>query len=266
MGSSSRSASTQATENNSTTFGIQGANNGLILNGSGNTVTDGGAFKLVGDIVDALPIFFSQGAGIISDGFNAVSDFTMSSERQGENVINGAVDIFNRGTDANIEMMRLGSDTLTETGDILRSGLDAAYDFGSDAMQNVSTNADISMQLGRDLASDSMNNNYKLSELITDATSKANDNNTFLSGRSMDNSAYLAETLAKTAMDSGNEANKQATNQLISGFEDMLNFADGYSRSDGSQLAKDNNNTMLLMVGGFAVVVLGAVVIVSRRH
>lgn len=60
MGSSSRSASSQTTNNTSTTFGIQGANNGLVINGSGNTITDGGAFKLIGDFVDTLPIFSAK--------------------------------------------------------------------------------------------------------------------------------------------------------------------------------------------------------------
>ncbi|WP_351001092.1 hypothetical protein [Shewanella sp. TB7-MNA-CIBAN-0143] len=264
MGSSSRSASTQATENNSTTFGIQGANNGLILNGSGNTVTDGGAFKLVGDFVDQLPMFFTQGAGMVSDGFNAVTDVAMMGERQNENLLNAAGNLFGDVSNAQIEMSRLGSQMMTETGDILQNSQENAFNFGSDAMDHVSQTADSAIYANGLVTTEAMNGNSDLAAIVAGAIETANSNNTFLAGRSIDNSSLLAESLARTSLDAGNDANATAMGQLQRGFDSMMGFAEQYSRSDGAALAENNNKTMLYTLGGTALLA-GAVILAGRK-
>ncbi|MGI2072636.1 hypothetical protein [Shewanella baltica] len=264
MGSSSRSASTQATENNSTTFGIQGANNGLILNGSGNTVTDGGAFKLVGDVVDTLPIFFSQGAGMVSDGFNAVSDIGMIAERQNEHLLNTAGNLFGDVSNSQNEMMRLGASVLTETGDILQNSQANAFDFGSDAMRHVGKTADSAIYANSLVTTDAMRSNADLTALVAGALQNANNSNADLAGLSMNNSASLAESLSRTALDSNNEANDSAMSELQRGFDSMMGFAEQYSRSDGAALAENNNKTMMYTLGG-AALVAGVIVLAGRK-
>ncbi|MCW3173749.1 hypothetical protein [Shewanella subflava] len=264
MGSSSRSASTQATENNSTTFGIQGANNGLILNGSGNTVTDGGAFNLVGKLVELLPDFNQAGLDMVSDGFNAVSDVSMVAERQNEHLLNTAGDLFGDVSNSQNEMMRLGASVLTETGDILQNSQNNAFDFGSDAMEHVSQTADAAIYANGMVTTEAMRGNSDLAAIVAGAIEAANDNNTFLAGRSMDNSAVLAETLTKTTLDAGNEANETAMGQLQRGFDSMMGFAEQYSRSDGAALAENNNKTMMYTLGG-AALFAGAIVLAGRK-
>ncbi len=131
MGSSSRSNSSQTTENNSTTFGIQGPNNGLILNGSGNTVTDGGAFKTVGNLIDILPIFFTQGAGMVSDGFNTVTDVAMMGERQTEQAFNAATDMYGQSIGLQRDLARENSNVLDSAfslgNELFRGGADLLY-------------------------------------------------------------------------------------------------------------------------------------------
>ncbi|RTR33526.1 hypothetical protein [Shewanella atlantica] len=253
MGSSSRSASTQTTENNSTTFGIQGPNNGLILNGSGNTVTDGGAFKLVGDIVDALPLMFASGGGMVSDAFNAVTDVAMVSERQNAHLLNTAGDLFGDVSNAQTEMMQLGAEVLTDTGAILERSQERAYDFGSDAMLHMSDTADGAMTANLAVTQAALDGNADLAALVVGSIERSNDNNT-----------NLAETLTQTTLDAGNEANETAMGQLQRGFDSMMGFAEQYSRSDGAALAENNNKTMLFMLGGTALVA-GAVVLAGRK-
>ena len=268
MGSSSRSASTQTTENNSTTFGIQGPNNGLILNGSGNTVTDGGAFDLVGRFVDILPGVFMDGLDSVNNGFNAVTDVAMVGERQNEHLLNTAGSLFGEVSNAQQDMMRLGAEVLTETGQVMASSQERAFNFGRDAIEQVGYTADSAINANLDVTTAAINGNTDLAAVVSGALERANDNNTilagrsmdnaeFLAGRSMDNSALLAETLTKTTLDSGNEANEIAMGQLQRGFDSMMGFAEQYSRSDGAALAENNNKTMLFMLGGPALCVPG---------
>lgn len=264
MGSSSRSSSSQATENNSTTFGIQGANEGIILNGSGNTITDSGAFDIVGNIVDMFPQLFSQGAGMVTDGLNAVTDVALVGERQNEHLLNTAGDLFGDIGNAQEQMMRLGAEVLTDTGQIMESSQERAFDFGRDAVLEVGNTADSAIDANLLVTRTAIDGNTDLTALVANALADANDNNTFLAGRSMDNSAVLAETLTKTSLDATNEANETAMGQLQRGFDSMMGFAEQYSRSDGAALAENNNKTMLFMLGGSALIA-GAVVLAGRK-
>ncbi|WP_345864606.1 hypothetical protein [Shewanella algae] len=263
MGSSSRSNSTQTTSNQSTTFGIQGANNGLILNGSGNTVTDGGAFDIVGRIVDVFPQLFSQGAGMVDSGFNAVTDVALMGERQNENVLNAMVDLYGETSNAQSEMLRLGADVLTDTGEILNRQQTEAYDFGREAMGQVGKTADSAIFANSQVTQAALDGNYDLTALVATALEKANLNNTDLASKAMDNSTYLATELSSNAMAATNDANKDAFRQLADGFDSMMGFAEQYSRSDGAALAESNNKTMLFALGGVTVTAL-AVAYVMR--
>ena len=340
MGSSSRSASSQTTNNTSTTFGIQGANNGLVLNGNGNTVTDGGAFKVVGDLVNLLPDFFAAGESMVSDGFNAVSDLSLSVERQGESFLNASGEMYSDSIGFGTDVMRLGFDSMTEQGELMAessrntagvandamgymsdmsegvirsnerqtdSFLNASgqmiegvfdvntevnrlsYDALSDMSQligennqdtlmygaNVTNSAFASMddaaRLNADISQASMDNNFDLAELVTNAVSRSGEDNAYLAGKaldsnaqlagqSLDNSTYLAEMTTKQIADSSRDANKQ----LSDGFDNVMDFANDFSRSDGAAIA-ESNNKMMMLVGGGLLAFTGLVVVASMR-
>ncbi|MCS6102354.1 hypothetical protein [Shewanella baltica] len=264
MGSSSRSASSQTTNNTSTTFGIQGANNGLVINGSGNTVTDGGAFDIVSNIADMFPQLFSQGAGMVSDGFNAVTDVAMMGERQNESFLNAAVDLFGETNSAQQDMFRVGANALTEFGDLQSRSYETYTNATRDNLSDSLKFADGAVAINAAVSQASMDNSKSLATTVADALARANENNTYLAGTAMTNSADLAESLTKTALDSGNQANKDATSQLQRGFDSMMGFAEQFSRSDGAALAESNNKTMLYMLGGTALVA-GAVMFMGRK-
>jgi hypothetical protein len=260
MGSNSRSASDQTTNNTSTTFGIQGANNGLVLNGNGNTVTDGGAFKIVGDIVDILPSIFSQGAGMVSDGFNAVNDLSLSVERQGESFLNASGQVIEGAFDTNVELARLSHDSLSDLSTLTAENNQETLRFGADVLSGASSVIDEAARLNADISQASMEGNFDLAELVTNAVARSGEDTALLAGKSLDNSAYLAEMTTKTIADSSREANKQ----LSDGFSNVMDFANDFSRSDGAALA-ESNNKMIAMVGGGLLAFTGLVVLAKRK-
>ncbi|MGI2149379.1 hypothetical protein ACRN97_12310 [Shewanella baltica] len=340
MGSKSSSASSQTTNNTSTTFGIQGANNGLVINGSGNTVTDGGAFDIVGRIVDIFPNLFGQGVSMVGDGFNAVTDVAMIGERQTEqafntatnlygqsvdlqrdmvrengnvldsafalgnelfrggadllasitgnqdaannrafnavsdvalmgerqnqNFLNAAVDLFGETNSAQQDMIRVGANALTEFGDLQSRSFETYTNATRDNLSDSLKFADGAVAINAAVSQASMDNSKSLATTVADALARANENNTYLSNSAMNNSADLAESLTKTALDAGNQANKDATGQLQRGFDSMMGFAEQFSRSDGAALAESNNKTMLYMLGGTALIA-GAVLLAGRK-
>ncbi|NKF52791.1 hypothetical protein G3R49_19730 [Shewanella sp. WXL01] len=279
MGSSSRSQSSQATENNSTTFGIQGDNSGLVLNGSGNQITDGGAFDIIGQFVDILPSILSQGAGMVTDGFNAVTDVALMGERQNEHLLNTADSLFGEVSDTQQYMMELGAGVLSDTAQtlensqerafdfagnalsdttrLLENSQDAAFDFAgnvtSDAMASVSDIADSAIFANLEATQAAMKGNNDLALVVAGALENANNNNT-----------HLAESLTTQALDSNNEAAETAMGQLQRGFDSMMSFADDFSRSDGAAIAESNNKTMLYMMGG-TVLIAGALIFAGRK-
>ncbi|ABV36809.1 hypothetical protein Ssed_2200 [Shewanella sediminis HAW-EB3] len=260
MGSNSRSASSQTTNNTSTTFGIQGANNGLVLNGNGNTVTDGGAFKVVGDLVKTLPMFFSQGAGMVSDGFNAVSDISMSVERQGENFLNASGQLVEGAFDTNIELARLSTDSLTELSELTAESNRNTLLLGAGVLDNAAASLDDAARLNADISKASMEGNFDLAQLVTGAVARSGEDNAILAGKSLDNSAYLAEMTTKTIADSSRDANKQ----LADGFGQVMDFANDFSRSDGAAIA-ESNNKMMMVAGGVVLTLAVLVVVASKR-
>ncbi|MCL1072993.1 hypothetical protein [Shewanella dokdonensis] len=270
MGSSSRSNSNQSTSNASTTFGIQGANNGLVLNGSGNTVTDGGAFSIVNDLVRYLLPDLASGANkAASDALYAATDLAQAGVNQNQDFLRAGVDLFGETSNAQQEMMRLGANVLTDTGDILTRQQQESFDFARNvtdqSINAVSDTADTAITANRQVTQDAIEGNKDLAVIVADSLQTANDNNTMLAKYSMDNSAVLAENLSQTALDSVNEANNDAFKQLASGFESMMGFAEQYSRSDGADLAAQNNRTMLLALGGVSLTALAVAYIMRSK-
>ena len=260
MGSKSSSKSDQTTENNSTTFGIQGPNNGLILNGSGNTVTDGGAFNVINSLVNDLPSIFGQGAGMVSDGFNAVTDVARMGERQTEQAFNTAVDLYSEASDAQQRMLEMGTNVLTETGRNQIRMAEESFDFGRDSLDVASSALDASIAGNERVTTEALKSNFDVTSLVASALQNANNNNTDLASRSLDSNEYIS----KIAMDNASEANKDATGQLVEGFDMMMDFANDFSRSDGAALAESNNKTILFAVGGVALTVIVVAIVATR--
>ncbi|BAJ02155.1 hypothetical protein [Shewanella violacea] len=260
MGSKSDSRSSQDTENNSTTFAIQGDNTGLVINGNGNTITDGGAFDIVSDIANMFPQLFSQGAGMVTDGFNAVSDFSMSVERQGESFLNASGQVIEGAFDTNVELARLSNDSLTELSELTAESNRNTLSFGSDVLDSAFASMDDATRLNADISRAAMDGNFDLAELVSSAVARSGEDNALLTGKALDNSAYLAEMTTKQIADSSRTANQQ----LADGFSNVMDFANDFSRSDGAAVA-ESNNKMMMMVGGGLLAFTGLVVMASMR-
>lgn len=160
MGSKSSSRSSQATENNSISQGVQGDNFGNVINGSGNTITDGGAFDIVGSIVDLFPDLFSTGAGMVqdglmtvSDGFDTVNDLALSTERQNQAFLDTGLDLFGDAMAGNAAVYQGAADIVSDNSSLLYDGFndlvkanqnttDNALNFGLDSLDVVSKSQD----------------------------------------------------------------------------------------------------------------------------
>ncbi|MCS6237991.1 hypothetical protein G3495_23310, partial [Shewanella baltica] len=203
-------------------------------------------------------------AGMVSDGFNAVTDVAMMGERQNESFLNAAVDLFGETNSAQQDMFRVGANALTEFGDLQSRSFETYTNATRDNLSDSLKFADGAVAINAAVSQASMDNSKSLATTVADALARANENNTYLAGTAMTNSADLAESLTKTALDAGNQANKDATGQLQRGFDSMMGFAEQFSRSDGAALAESNNKTMLYMLGGTALVA-GAVMFMGRK-
>ncbi|WP_025822968.1 hypothetical protein [Shewanella marina] len=256
MGSKSRSNSSQTTNNTSTTFGIQGPNNGAIINGNGNTVIDGGAFDLVGKVAGILPDVFK-------DSIYAVNQLSDNGARQTESVMRSAVDLFGDTNQTSVDLAQLNADTMTETGEILSRGLQDSYSFGESALNAVTQQTDNVLNANSQVTIEAMNNNTDLAALVTDALADANDNYASLSSQAMTTNSDLALGLSNTAIDAVAEARRDSTGELQRGFESFMGFAEQYSRSDSVEMAKANNKTMIMSLTAAAVI--SGLAIYARR-
>lgn len=233
--------------------------NGNVLDSAfalGNELFRGGA--------DLLASITGNQDAANNRAFNAVSDVALMGERQNQNFLNAAVDLFGETNSAQQDMIRVGANALTEFGDLQARGFETYTNATRDNLSDSLKFADGAVAINAAVSQASMDNSKSLATTVADALAKANDNNTFLAGTAMSNSADLAESLTKTALDAGNQANKDATGQLQRGFDSMMGFAEQFSRSDGAALAESNNKTMLYMLGGTALVA-GAVMFMGRK-
>lgn len=233
--------------------------NGNVLDSAfalGNELFRGGA--------DLLASITGNQDAANNRAFNAVSDVALMGERQNQNFLNAAVDLFGETNSAQQDMIRVGANALTEFGDLQARGFETYTNATRDNLSDSLKFADGAVAINAAVSQASMDNSKSLATTVADALAKANDNNTFLAGTAMSNSAGLAESLTKTALDAGNQANKDATGQLQRGFDSMMGFAEQFSRSDGAALAESNNKTMLYMLGGTALIA-GAVMLAGRK-
>ncbi len=257
MGSSSRSRSSQSTNNNSVTFGIQGDNHGQVINGSGNTITDGGAFSIVSDIANMLPDLFSG-------GLNAITDIAGIGADQNQALLDAGVDLYAGVADQNEAFLNVSENVLSNAGNILSDGFETYADQLSETNQlALEANASLADSVVgavattndnmRELAEESMLQNANLAghsiDTVSQALANANDNHT---------------ELAQRAISSAEQTSLASNKFLVSGFEDMMNFANTFSRSDGAELAKNNTQTIAL-VSAVAVVAFISLAIVTSR-
>lgn len=271
MGSSSRSRSSQTTNNTSTTFGIQGANNGLVLNGNGNTVTDGGAFKIVEDMVNILPSMFSQGAGMVSDGFNAVSDFSLSVERQGESFLNASGDMYSDSIGFGTDVMRLGFDAMTEQGELMAESSRNSAGVSLDAMGYMSDlsegvirsnerQTDSFLNASGQVIEGVLDVNTEVNRLSYDALSdmtqlvSENNQDTLTFGAnvvnnafgSMDDAARLNADISQAAMDGNFDLAELVTSAVARSGEDNALLASNAIDSNALLAGKSLDNSVYL--------------------
>ncbi|OEG72317.1 hypothetical protein BEL05_04895 [Shewanella colwelliana] len=278
MGSNSRSNSSQTTNNTSTTFGIQGDNLGIVLNGDGNNIIDGGAFEIVGRLVDILPGIFTDSLDTVNNGFGTVEELAMIGADQNENFLNAGLDLFGGVANAQSEMMQLGMSSLTETGSILSDGFheftDASQRTNAAALDFSQSTTETAFDFGRD----AIDANTGLAELVADSLTGTAENMAELANDAMMQNADLSAVsidaienahstnaqLAERAISSAENVTGDSQKLLTSGFNDMLGLMERFSRSDGANLADGNNKTILMLFGGVSVTVIIVALIATR--
>ncbi|KPH92346.1 hypothetical protein AMS57_02140 [Pseudoalteromonas undina] len=258
-GSSSKSKSSQQTNNTSTSFGVQGDNNGFITNGNGNsysvTQTDHG-------LVDGLVDIWGDMAGNQREMTIAAENMTQSG--------------FDFASDVNRDSLDFAGETLAD-----------AYSFGGDALRMTGNLAEDSIKAQNYLAETSIKENSDLALSVTemaesmhgnntafannailtvsDSLGDANNNMADLAYYSIENNSNLATDLAAGAVDKVADAYQDAGDQTILAHKQALQFADHASRSDGQQLAISTNETMKYIVIGLGGVAILAVVLMGRK-
>ncbi|QBF81266.1 hypothetical protein EXU30_00080 [Shewanella maritima] len=283
MGSSSRSNSNQNTENNSETIGIGGENLGMIITGDGNSIIDGGAFDIVGKLVELLP-------GVISDSLFTVEQINDGAVEQNQAFLEAGSNLFNEVGAANQEMMRLGYNSLTETGEILSDGfnelIDSQSDGFSDLVEAQQQTSNSAFEFGRALFGDSIGlsetaiqENTALAELVAVSIADSSGQMAELASEAMMENADLSTAsieaieqahannavLAERAISSAETVTGDSQKLLTSGFNDMLGLMERFSRSDGAALADANNKTILYLAGGLGLTVVIVTLLATTR-
>ncbi|MDR8523842.1 hypothetical protein [Shewanella fidelis] len=232
MGSKSSSRSSQATENNSISQGVQGDNFGNVINGSGNTITDGGAFDIVGSIVDLFPDLFSKGAGMVqdglmtvSDGFDTVNDLALSTERQNQAFLDTGLDLFGDAMAGNAAVYQGAADIVSDNSSLLYDGFndlvkanqnttDNALNFGLDSLDVVSKSQDSAFDFAENSLSDSFSFVDGSINSVLDANKAAQDG-----------AFSFAENSLSDSFDFGRDSMAVADNTFNSALEFSENIA-----------------------------------------
>ncbi len=285
---SSKSRSSQATSNSSTSIGVQGDNLGATIAGNGNnvTMTDHGLVNALVEIGGNMNEIGLAGFGAASDmayssaeladnaianGFDYASGVNSDSLRLAENVnadslgfANGVVDEF--GNVIN-DSYNLVSDVMGGTGDLLSESM--AYqnditnraltenaDIASDSIAASEYALDASLQFGSSTFDSALNAVSESSAYMAAMAENSNNNATDLardvmlfSGDAMNQNNDLALAFGQAVA----EANETATGQIVNANKSALQFADNMSRSDGQQLAKDSNKTLMVSIVAISV-------------
>lgn len=278
---SSKSRSSQATSNSSTSIGVQGDNLGATIAGNGNnvTMTDHG-------LVNALVEIGGNMNEIGLAGFSAASDMAYSSAELADNAIaNG----FDYASDVNSDSLNFAEnvnadslsfadgvvgdslglvyDVMSGTGDLLSESM--AYqsditnraltenaDLASDSIAASEYALDASLQFGSSTFDSALNAVSESSAYMAAMAENSNNNATDLardvmlfSGDAMNQNNDLALAFGQAVA----EANETATGQIVNAHKSALQFADNMSRSDGQQLAKDSNKTLMVSIVAISV-------------
>ena len=224
MGSKSKSKSSQSTTNYSTTFGIQGANHGQVINGNGNSITDGGAFEIVGDIANMLPSLFKDALftadNLGTSAINAGIDLAGMGARQNEHFLNESVSFLGDVAADQHHLYKTAMDGVTEFGQISAEQTEHFVNATSDNYQ-------AGLDANQEILTTALDGNFALSETVANALENANNNNTDLASRFGAQNAALADA-------------SMANSALLAG-ESMRNNADLLD-SFGGYLADANNN------------------------
>lgn len=257
MGSRSSSNSRQNTTNNniSTTFGVQGDNNGFITNGDGNsysiTTTDYGAMDAaIGISRDAMDMLhgvydgvglahqanIDAGLGMVQGGFDLAENLN--------------ADALNAMSDTTSEAMLLASDTNYLMADLAGYSIGAQNELARDAIaemqgtiQDTLDYGQNSLDVGADLVANANNNAFALAE-------------TFM--------AFSGDA-AYAVAEQSREANLEAQAQLGNTTKSLLQMAEGMTRSDGQQLALNSNKTLMFIAGSAAVAIVAVMVIKGKK-
>ncbi|WP_350634466.1 hypothetical protein [Pseudoalteromonas sp. GW168-MNA-CIBAN-0100] len=293
MSTSSKSRSSQATSNTSTSLGVQGDNTGFMTVGNGNnyniTQTDGG-------LVDALGAVWGDMAGNQTDMIDAVSNMSKDNADMTESITRSA---FDYGRDVNSDSLNFAGDTVRDSlgfgSDSLAFASDAqdnafklvgdttadAFNFGRNAIDansalsadsikaqnylaetSIKENSDLARSIG-EMAADMHGNNTAFANnsmmTVVDAVGDANKGMTDLAYYSIENNSNLAADLAAGAVDKVSQAFNDAGDQTILAHKQAMQFAENASRSDGQQLAISTNKSMTYIViglGGIAILAM----------
>lgn len=293
MGSSSRSNSSQQTNNSSTSLGVQGDNTGFMTVGNSNsyniTTTDGG-------LVDGLVSIWGDMAGNQSDMINAVGNMASDNTNMVENVTG---DAFNYASDVNRDSLdfadNVNRESLDFAGNVVGDSLGVVVDtisgalgFGQDALASNANLASDSINAQNYLAETTIKENSNLALSVAEMAESMHGNNTAFANNALlttvdaisnssqqmgdlayytaDNASNLARDFASASADlSGQaiaaaaDAYEKAGDQTLLAHEQALQFADHQSRSDGQQLAINTNETMKYIViglGGVAILAM----------
>lgn len=268
MGSSSRSNSRQDTTNNniSTTFGVQGDNNGFITNGDGNsyyiTQSDYGAMDAaIGISRDAMDMVhgvydgvglahqanIDAGLGMVQGGFDLAENLNADALNAMSDTTSEAMLLAN---DANYLMADLAGFSINQNSALAGLSIDAQNSLALDAMQQMQyTIQDTldygqnSLAVGADLVARTNNNAFDLAE----------------------NFMAFSGDAAYAVAEQSREANLEAQAQLGNTTKSLLQMAEGMTRSDGQQLALNSNKTLMFIAGSAAVAIVAVMVIKSKK-
>ena len=275
MGSKSSSSSNQATNNYSTSIGVEGDNNGYITTGNNNsyniTQTDHG-------LVDGLIGIWGDMNGNVAEMGAVVGDMANDNARMTENVTSSA---FDYARDVNSDSLSFAENSQRGAFDLVGDTMAGALGFGSDALSQNSNLARDSITAQNYLAETAITENSDLARSVTELAENMHGNNTAFANNALittvgalenanngmgdlayftaQNSSDLARDFASgtadlsaLAIQSAADAYKTAGDQSALATKQALQFADNSTRSDGQQLAMDTNKTMIFVVVGVA--------------
>tara|TARA_Y100000994_G_C15703663_1_gene446405 strand:+ start:4108 stop:4863 length:756 start_codon:yes stop_codon:yes gene_type:complete len=145
-------------------------------------------------------------------------------------------------------MKSVNSDSLTFADGVMSNALDSVNGIAGDSLEFASGALDSGFDSMRGLAGDSMALAQSMGAYSIDAAMNFADNASFQ--QQSNNELVLA--LAGNAREQ-NAENNQA---LTDGFEQMMQFTEQFSRSDGAAVAETNTKTVGFMVAGLVAVML----------